>query len=761
MKLNKVNFIRDPQYVSKRTPQKVLPKWRPFEYVPNLEENFDPSKPYFVVCGDAGGELPYLAVIDLDGITADKIQKENKKHEVRAKKYPKKKPKVNKYDSLDPDIKKTIMQGGKLPKPEEVLKGFMEEFGLDDTYIVRTGSGWYHLYYFIEDGGTKTFKNKVARRLYKQCAIDLRPAGGMVYGEGTKWKNKPNIYTCYKGSDDNITTLPGWKVAWTVGMINYSVCGMNLGDFISGTEDVHLHVPEKDKEFIVWREAMFYLKNLGYGKFTTEKIFQNQPAYNPEICGDQIEQWWEKELDTRRVVAKDDKGIPLPVHGKNKYWKKGVVPWYINFEADWEEQVEKTVRYIADYNEWVAYIDNGYYEHVDPLIIQGKLDKWFDLNFEECSMQRKNLGMKRLMAKYFSMLNDYGNYNDLRCINNGILNIKTKELIPHDPKYLFLQKMEVNYKETISPTPYIDRVREAYPIQFKRLERFIQIVLHEDMSNELMCFVYGPTSGGKGTVGGLIKKMFKGTLSFAKIQSLGGEFGKVPLITKRMNYDAEMNISYLDTGTMGIMKHIVGNDGEMSINKKFTSQFMHDFKKFFFMSFGNQLSKLASTDVKAWFRRVWLVHFWKIQAPDPEMKEGILLEIDNWFTYLVNKKYMPIKTKGMDLDAFMEANKEQWRLSAIPLILVCQDLFEYTENEKDDINGDDITTWCSQELYKRGFYVPDRSKLKKDITNHLGTVGVYTKRVENRTWYYNIKIKDILTQVKAIIQVKADNEERG
>lgn len=761
MKLNKVNFIRDPLYVNKRQPGKVLPKWKPFEYVKNLKKHFNPKAPYFVVCGDAGGDLPYLAVIDLDGITADKIQKENEKHERRAKKYPKKKPKPNKYETLEPEIKKSILQGGDLPDPEEVLKGFMKEFGLDETYIVRTQSGWFHLYYFIDDNGTKTLKNKVAQRFYKQCAIDLRPAGGMVYGEGTIWKGSKMPYTCYMGDEDNITNMPGWKVAWVAGLINYTVCGMNLGNFISGSDDVHVVVPEKDKEWIVWREAMFYLKNLGYGKKSVERIFKNQPAYDAEICGDQIEQWWEKELDPRRVTAKNDKGEPLENVSGRGYWKFGQLPWYINFETDWAEQFQKTIRYIADYNEWVGFRDNGYYEHIEPLLIDGKLDGWFDINFEECSMQRKNLGVKRLKAKYFSMLNNYGKYKDLRCISNGILNIKTKELIPHDSKYLFLQKMDVNYKESVSPTPYIDRVRKAYPIQFDRLERFVQVVLHQDMSNELMCFIHGPTSGGKGTIGGLIKKMFKGVLSFADVGSLGSTYGKVPLLTKLMNYNAEMTIGYFTTETMAIMKHIVGCDGEISVNKKFTSQFMYNFDKFFFMSFSNQLPKLASTDVKAWFRRVWLVHFNKIQQPDPEMKAGILDEIDDWFTYLVNKEYLPIKTKDTDLDRFMEDNKTQWYESAIPLISICNDLFKCTGNVDDQLNGEDVATWCSQELYKRGFYAPDRRKLKKEITNILGAEGVYTKRLENRTWYYNIKVKDITTQVKQIVQEKIDYEQRG
>lgn len=760
MKLNKVNYIRDPRTTPKRRPGGVLPKWKPFEYVPNLKENFDPLKPYFVVCGDAGGELPYLAVIDLDGISAEKIQKEIVRVEKSAKKG---KVKKNKYDSLDPNIKKAIMQNAKLPDREEVLESFMEEYGLDDTYIVRTQSGWFHLYYFIDDNGTN-LKNKVAKNFYKQCSIDLRPAGGMVYGEGTMWKGSDSPYTLYRGSEDKIANIPGWKVAWVSGITNYEVAGVNLGDFISGKINVHDVQAEKDKEFIVWREAMFMLKNLGYGKQSVEKIFTNQPAYDAEICGDQIVQWWDKESDPRRVTATSvttGKGLERHAPGRG-YWKFGEIPWYIHFEKEWFENYRKKVKYISDYNEWVAFNEEyGYYKNINQLLIDEKIDIWLDDNFVESSTQKKNLEVKRLKAKLFSTLLDYGNHDNLRCINNGVLNIKTKVLKPYDEKYLFLSKMEVNYKKTVSPTPYIDRIRKAYPIEFERLERFVQVVLHQDMSNELMCFVYGPTSSGKGTVGGLIKKMFKGVLSFAGVETLGKPFGKVPLLTKLMNYNAEMNIGFMSKESMAVMKHIVGLDGELSVNKKFTSQFMYDFDKFFFMSFTNQLPKLASTDIKAWFRRVWLIHFDKIQDPDPEMKAGILDEIDDWFTYLVNKEYIPIKTKGMDLNKFMEANKEQWYTSAIPLISICAELFKYTKNPDNELNSDDVATWCSNELYSRGYYAPDRHKLKKEITNILGAVGVYTKRVDNRTWYYNIKVKDIKTQVKQIMQEKIDYEQRG
>ena len=58
---------------------------------------------------------------------------------------------------------------------------------------------------------------------------------------------------------------------------------------------------------------------------------------------------------------------------------------------------------------------------------------------------------------------------------------------------------------------------------------------------------------------------------------------------------------------------------------------------------------------------------------------------------LVNKKYEPIKTKGMDLDMFMEENKAQWYQSAIPLISICEDLFEYTKDVDDQLNGDNMS----------------------------------------------------------------------
>ena len=157
---------------------------------------------------------------------------------------------------------------------------------------------------------------------------------------------------------------------------------------------------------------------------------------------------------------------------------------------------------------------------------------------------------------------------------------------------------------------------------------------------------------------------------------------------------------------------------------------------------------------------MWLIYFGKIQEPDPIMKEKILFEVDDWFTYLVNKEYKPIKRKGEDLNTFMEANKKQWYKSAIPLITICDRLFEYVKNDELTIHSDDIATWCSTELHKKGYWVPNRNTLKKEITNILGDMGIYTRRIENRMWYYNIKVKDIATEVKQIIQEKSEYEQK-
>ena len=132
---------------------------------------------------------------------------------------------------------------------------------------------------------------------------------------------------------------------------------------------------------------------------------------------------------------------------------------------------------------------------------------------------------------------------DLICVNNGILNLKTKELLAHSPQYIFFNKLPVNYDkdaECHKFFKYLDDVLNKYDIQ--QLQEFVGYSLMTDTTKyEKALILHGEGGRGKSTFLKIITALFgkENTCAFT-LQQLQDKVILVELFGKICNISMDI-----------------------------------------------------------------------------------------------------------------------------------------------------------------------------------------------------------------------------
>jgi len=318
-RLNKINYAIDPRKKNKDESGDCLGKWKQWQKKNNPK--FDDTKPYYLMFKDG------YAGIDFDIATKEKIEKDDAKtaKDIEDGKTPK-----SKYTWLGQDLHDRILAGESMPDVWELVEPFLKTFGFptsdDKVYIIQSGTGGLHYYVlvkypknFIMKPGSfvVTFQNiSVDFKCGLNTTIDtqagkkgqlvqggIEQGGSLFYGLGTKWKDT-NEYVVFKGSEDTIPIIDGWRVAWLLGKFNHQIAQIKLVDFIRGKIDVHGNSDAHKHELVIWKETMYALKQLGYTQNEVAKVLAKIPGYDQKKTQSQINAWWDKEFtDAKRAWA--------------------------------------------------------------------------------------------------------------------------------------------------------------------------------------------------------------------------------------------------------------------------------------------------------------------------------------------------------------------------------------------------------------------------------------------------------------------------
>ncbi len=196
---------------------------------------------------------------------------------------------------------------------------------------------------------------------------------------------------------------------------------------------------------------------------------------------------------------------------------------------------------------------------------------------------------------------------NLICLENGVLNIDTKEVTPWSPDYHLTVKLPVRYNPQADCPSIKKFLIEIMGIEdVPNVEELVGYCLFRDMPIHRAFLLVGEGANGKSTLINLIKT-FLGSENIASIslQSLGKDrFAKAGLMNKLANLFADLpGTAVYQTGTFKILtgNDIVGAEKKFGGYTNFTN-----YAKFLFSC--NKVPDVAD-DTGAYFRRWILVNF--------------------------------------------------------------------------------------------------------------------------------------------------------
>jgi putative DNA primase/helicase len=192
------------------------------------------------------------------------------------------------------------------------------------------------------------------------------------------------------------------------------------------------------------------------------------------------------------------------------------------------------------------------------------------------------------------------------CVKNGVLNTRTKELMPHTPDIIFMQKLLIDYNPSAKCPMIMKRMAEWTNTKgIVGLLQFAGFCLYRNYFIRKALILYGEGSNGKTTlVLFLVNWLGQDNVSDVKVQNLEKRFYTVKLFGKLANICDDLpGNEWFGTGSF---KQATGGsplDGE----KKFKDSF--SFTSYAKMLFTGNRMPIVNDDTMAFWDRIYLIPF--------------------------------------------------------------------------------------------------------------------------------------------------------
>lgn len=333
-------------------------------------------------------------------------------------------------------------------------------------------------------------------------------------------------------------------------------------------------------------------------------------------------------------------------------------------------------------------------------------------------------------------------------VENGLLDLGTRELREYEPEDYATFKLPVEYDEDAEATrfrDYLETVTRSGSDRKKLQEYAGYILMHGQMPHHKALFLAGPQASGKSTFIDVISSLLPDDVVGASTpHQLTRRFGKMELYETWLNVSADIPSDMIDdTGTF---KMLVGKDRVAAEIKgvqekvKFTPTTKHVFS-------ANQLPEIYDADDAFW-RRILIVPFPETIPRDEreddldeklveEESSGVLNWILDGYDHLVEEG-------GFTADRNVEETRKKWMTWSTPVIRFYARCLrdEVGASEPVDDVYDAYKTFCEEEM---GVTPVTKVKFGKRLTKfgHIGRENEGSTH-SRESVYINIRLRDDL-----------------
>jgi putative DNA primase/helicase len=342
-------------------------------------------------------------------------------------------------------------------------------------------------------------------------------------------------------------------------------------------------------------------------------------------------------------------------------------------------------------------------------------------------------------------------------LNNGIFDIKTRKLLPHEPQYLFFTKLPVDYKEG-ADCPNTKKFLsdtledEAIPI----IQEWLGFGLYRSYFIKKASIYVGEADTGKTTLIKLFKALFGLTnVSGVSLQKISSDkFATAYFHNKHINiYD---DLQYKDIKDNGNFKMITGGDS-IPGEYKFGNQFLFEnYAKLMFAC--NKIPDVKDANDDAYFDRWIVVRFNNVVDKtqiDPFLVEKLTTpdELSGLLNFALEGLGRLLQNKRFSYEKDADEIKAEMQRSGSPIASFAYDCLmevvkEWTTKEQ---------AYAAYAQYARSHKLPilTMQKVGRDLPKYAPYVSegkpVDPKQNKQVTAWMNVRLKpgievDLLTK---------------
>lgn len=251
---------------------------------------------------------------------------------------------------------------------------------------------------------------------------------------------------------------------------------------------------------------------------------------------------------------------------------------------------------------------------------------------------------------------------DLICVQNGILNIKTREIQPHTPDQIFTQKIPLTYNPDKKAHKIIEYIKSTLDRRdIKCFQEFLGYMLYRKYLIKKSVIFVGEKDTGKTKLLMLILKFIgdKNTSGVSLHVLAANLFSASQLEHKLLNFFDDLSLRDLsDTSAF----KIACGGGKMSAERKFGETFeFYNYAKLLFAT--NKFAGVKDIDDMAYYGR-WMIFFFNnvftVKTANPTILEDVTTpdELSGLLNWALDGLDRLLKNRDFSYDRTAEENKQ-------------------------------------------------------------------------------------------------------
>ena len=350
------------------------------------------------------------------------------------------------------------------------------------------------------------------------------------------------------------------------------------------------------------------------------------------------------------------------------------------------------------------------------------------------------------------LIDELDAYSDYLNVQNGIVNLRNGELLPHDPNFMMSKICNAEYDNTSGKKPerwlkFIDEITNGDKELQRYLQKCVGYSLTGSVKEQCAFFLYGIGNNGKSTFIETLADMLGDYASNAQPETImmkrDGSSG-INSDIARLKSARLVSTEEPTEGVRlneGLVKQLTGG-GKVTCRFLFGDEFEYA-PEFKIWIATNHKPVIRGTDVGIW-RRIRLIPFEvNIAHPDKQLKYKMREEMPQIMRWAV-EGCMLYHKEGLEPPAAVQRSTEEYK-SEMDLLATFMDaciVIDYTA--KDAIPANELYSIYQAWANENNEYVMTSRKFFLEITKKIPD----KQRVASGIIYKNIKINDFADKYK-------------